>query len=81
MKRLERGESLGGGVSGKELASFRAELLNSQRKTRAVVFAAGALVAAALIYGYTPSQSHWLGLPPLSWLLTALGAVSLWRSR
>ena len=81
LKRLERGEPLGGGVSAKELASFKAELLASQRKTRAVVFAASCLLAAAFLYGYTSSQGYWLGLPPLSWGLLTMAALTLWRRR
>lgn len=81
LKRLERGEPLGGGVSPRELTLLKTELLASQRKTRGVVLAAGGLIAAALLYGYAPSSTHWLGLPPLSWLCMVLSAFSLWRTR
>ncbi len=81
LKRLERGEPLSGGVSAKDLAAFKAELLHSQRQTRAAVLAAAGVIAAALIYGYSPSQNHWLGLPPLSWALLILAATGLWRRR
>ncbi len=81
LKRLERGEPLGGGVSARDLTLLKTELLASQRKTRAVVFAASCLIAAALIYGYTPSQSHWLGLPPMSWGLLLAALLALLRNR
>jgi len=81
LKRLERGEPLGGGVSPRELAQLKTELLASQRKTRGVVLATGSLIAAALLYGYAPSSSHWLGLPPASWLCLLLAMISAWRTR
>lgn len=81
LKRLERGEPLGGGLSAKDMAQFKAEMLTSQRKTRAVVLASGSVIAAALFYGYASSHTHWLGLPPLSWVFTVLAGASLWRAR
>jgi len=81
LKRLERGEPLGGGVSPKELADFKAELLASQLRTRRVILAVGGLIAAALVYGYAPSHGHWLGLPPLSWALLLPSAWLALRAR
>jgi len=81
LKRLERGESLGGGVSNREFAALRRELLASQRQTRALLWAVGALIAAVLLYGATPSSQHLWGLPWGSWLLGGLALLGLWRAR
>ena len=81
LKRLERGEPLGGGVSKKEFAALRAELVAGQRRTRGTLAAGAALIAAALVYGYAPSAAHVLGLPPLSWLLLSVSAFAVWRGR
>ena len=81
LKRLERGEPLGGGVSKKEFAALRAELVAGQRRTRGTLAAGASLIAAALVYGYAPSAAHVLGLPPLSWLLLSVSAFAVWRGR
>lgn len=81
LKRLEKGESLGGGVSNREFAALRRELLASQRQTRALLWAVGALIAAVLLYGATPSSQHLWGLPWGSWLLGGLALLGLWRAR
>lgn len=78
LKRLERGEPLGGGVSARDLAALRAELLKGQRQISRAVAAAGLLIVAALIYGFTPSSTHWLGMPLASW---ALAISALWFGR
>ncbi|MDP3859564.1 MAG: ubiquinone biosynthesis regulatory protein kinase UbiB [Stagnimonas sp.] len=81
LKRLEKGESLGGGVSNREFAALRRELLDSQRRTRRLLLAVGALIAAVLLYGYAPSSQQFWGLPWGSWLLGAVSVFGLWRAR
>jgi ubiquinone biosynthesis protein len=81
LRQLEQGEALGGGVSGRQFRRQHQALVAEQRKTRAAIIAAGALIASVLLYGYAPSGSHWLGLPLASWLLTGIAALGFWRSR
>ncbi len=81
LKRLERGESLSGGVSKVELQKLFNGLHAEQRKTRSAVLAAGFVLAAAAVYGYSPSFDHVLGLPVLSWALGLVGAYHAWRCR
>ena len=81
LKRLERGESLGGGVSNREFAALRRELLDSQKRTRRLLLAVGALIAAVLLYGYAPSSQLHAGLPWASWLLGGIALLSFWRAR
>ena len=81
LKRLERGESLNGGASKADFTRLQQGIEVQQGKTRRAVLAAGGLVAAALIYGYSPSHAHVLGLPVLSWLLGLFALGAAWRSR
>ena len=81
LKRLERGESLGGGASRADFLRLQMQMQQEQRKTRQAVLAAGCLVAAALAYGYSPSYGQLLGVPPASWVLAAAAVLLAWRSR
>ena len=81
LRRLEKGESLGGGVSSREFAELRTQLLDSQRKTRRTLFAVGCLIAAVLVYSSAPSWQHWLGLPWASWALGSVSLLAFWRAR
>lgn len=81
LKRLEKGESLGGGVSNREFAALRRELMDSQRRSRRLLLAVGALIAAVLVYGYAPSSQLHAGLPWASWLFGAVSMLNFWRAR
>ena len=63
------------------VGELRRELLDGQRKGRALLFGVGALIAAVLVYNAAPSSQYLAGLPLGSWLLGALALTGFWRSR
>jgi len=79
LKRVERGEPLGGGVSRKEWLRFKDELMESQARTRHAVLLSSYLLAAVLVWGFAPASSHFFGLPPISWGLLLAGFFSVLR--
>jgi ubiquinone biosynthesis protein len=83
LRKLERGESLVGGVSnGEEIAQLREEMRRGQRRTLRLVAGSTLILAASILLafdGFAPSLV--IGDAPLStWILGAIGVFLWWRA-
>jgi ubiquinone biosynthesis protein len=79
LRKLERGEGLGG-LNRRSLDQLREELRANSRRQAAVVLGAALIVGAVVLLGLADAATvRWGGVPPLSWILGAVGAWIAWR--
>jgi ubiquinone biosynthesis protein len=81
LKRLERGESLGGADSNKkELEYLRWEIRNGQRRNVRLIAGSTLILASVLLLAFDAQASRMWGAPISAWVLGLAGLFLWWRA-